>query len=44
MEQIFPKGRFAVLAFTGAFGVARECFPLEELTESRKVGERRGKM
>ncbi len=24
VEQIFPKGRFAVLAFPGAFGVARE--------------------
>ena len=44
VEQIFPKGRFAVLALAGAFGVARECFPLEELTENRKVGKRRGKM
>lgn len=41
VEQIFPKGRFAVLAFPGAFGVARECFPLEELTEERKVRCRR---
>lgn len=41
VEQIFPKGRCAVLAFTGAFGVARECFPLEELTEERKVRCRR---
>lgn len=44
VERIFPKGRFAVLVFRGAFGDARECFPLEELTESRKVGKRRGKM
>lgn len=44
VEQIFPKGRFAALVFAGAFGVARECFPLEELTENRKVGKRRGKM
>lgn len=41
VEQIFPKGRFAVLTFPGAFGVARECFPLEELTEERKVRCRR---
>ena len=41
VEQIFPKGRFAVLAFPGAFGVARECFPLEALTEERKVRCRR---
>ena len=44
VEQIFPKGRFAVLVFHGVFGEARECFPLEDLTESRKVGKRRGKM
>ena len=41
VEQIFPKGRFAVLVFRGAFGEARECFPLEELTEERKVRCRR---
>lgn len=41
VEQIFPKGRLAVLAFPGVFGVARECFPLEELTEERKVRCRR---
>ena len=41
VEQIFPKGRFAVLVFHGVFGEARECFPLEELTEERKVRCRR---
>lgn len=41
VEQIFPKGRFAVLVFHGVFGDARECFPLEELTEERKVRCRR---
>lgn len=44
VERIFPKGRFAMLVFRGVLGEARECFPLEELTESRKVGKRRGKM